>query len=65
MRERQEERVHQSGEVAAEPRKEFICPTKKSWTNDRRYKSPATSYSFEVDDSQEIQKRKSPEGSSI
>jgi hypothetical protein len=31
----------------------------------RRYKRLATSYSFEVDDSQEIQERKSPEGSSI
>jgi hypothetical protein len=65
MRERQEGRVHQSEEVAVEPEKKFICPTRKSWTKGRRYKSLVTSYSFEVDDSQEIQERRSPEGSSI
>jgi hypothetical protein len=57
--------VHQSEKVAAEPKKKFICPTRKFWTKGRKYKSPATSYKFEVDDPQEIQVRRSPEGSSI
>jgi hypothetical protein len=58
MRERQKKRGgHQSEEVVAELRSKSICPTRKFWGKRQGYKYPTIHYPFEMDDTQEIQKR--------
>jgi hypothetical protein len=51
------ERGHQLEEVAAELQNKSIYPTRKFWDKREGYKYPTIQCPFEVDDTQEIQKR--------
>jgi RNase H-fold protein (predicted Holliday junction resolvase) len=57
-RERARERAYWSEEVANELRSNFICPTRKFWTQNEEYKYPTILYPLGMSDSREDQERR-------
>jgi hypothetical protein len=52
------ERGHQPEEVAAKFRSNSICPTTKSWAQNKRYKYPTIRYPLGMSDSRKDQERR-------